>query len=108
MKMTLLDRFGRSQDVWIHDPIDDPKLVDEQGRSVIDLTPLGFPVMRELPGKNDPKWKGITDALLMRPSPGLPTWWIANKDSKAYTVFFDIFTEAMLHLTGKLLVDVSK
>lgn len=109
MKFTLLDHWERTQEVWVHDP-SCPVLVDDRGRRVLLLEDVGFPLRYERPSPEDPFCKKITDSFMMRPAPRLPsTSWIDYpEDDKIYQFHFLRFQEALLLLTGKLLIGVGK
>lgn len=104
MKLELVDRFGRETTLYVRNTTE-PVLTDEQGREVIDFRDL-FPQKREPPKKDDPKAKRIIDAFIQRPSSGIYDWWCDVPS--AYEATFPSWQEAMMIMTGKLLVRVSK
>ena len=104
MKLEFVDKFGRETILYVQSP-SEPVLVDERGREVIDFQDL-FPQNRELPKRGDSKPKRILDAFVQRPSSGVSIWWFDNEYS--YEATFPSWQEAMLIMTGKLLIRVSK
>lgn len=106
MKFTLQDKFGRLQELWIHDPRK-PVLVDEEGRPALCLEDLGFPQVPSR-GRSTADWKHVTDALLCRPTTGIYVDWIESKSQPVRETFYEMYLEALYLLTGKLLIQVSK
>jgi hypothetical protein len=106
MKLELIDQFGREQTLYVESPLE-PVLTDERGNRVVDYGTM-FPQPRGISRASDPPFKYIVDAFLQRPSPGLALTWLDMEGTSAWDSMFRVWREAIMVMTGKLLVRVSK
>lgn len=109
MRMLLLDRLGRLGEAYILDDWN-PQLTDEYGCPILDLEthPL-FPQPRRPLPRDCPDVRFMLDPFMVRPAPPLMTGWMdLAPESEGYKRSFKVFQDAIMCLTGRLVVALTK